>query len=79
VLIDRLVRCPAGQGYGRFVLGLLCTHAGRRAEAKAYLRAFVDRTAQAQPTMAIALEGELRRACELLARIESEPSDEPSR
>jgi hypothetical protein len=58
---------------------MLCLHAGRAAEAKAYLRAFVDRTAHAQPTMAIALEGELRRACELLARLESETSDDSSR
>lgn len=61
-LIDRLAGCPAGQGYGRFVLGHLAYHAQRFEDARRYLEAFVKRTRQGRRSMAIALEGEMRLA-----------------
>jgi tetratricopeptide (TPR) repeat protein len=61
-----LARCaqaaPCGQGYGRFVLGRLCSYAGRRDEAIRYLQAFVRRTHRGRPALGIALEGELAEA-----------------
>jgi tetratricopeptide (TPR) repeat protein len=70
-LIDRLAACPAGQGYGRFVLGQLAYQKKRYAEARRYLEAFVDRTTSSHRPMQIALAGELAKARALLADIES--------
>lgn len=67
--IEVLERCPAGQGYGRFVLGQLSFFAGRTAQARAYLEAFVRRTRGGHRAMAIALEGELRWAEQTLAQL----------
>ena len=61
-LINRLASVPAGQGYGRFVLGLLSFYAGRHAAARRYLEAFVARTIEAPSPMSVALSGELDRA-----------------
>ncbi len=58
-LIEHLAQVPAGQGYGRFVLGQLSYFSGRRSDAKDYLEAFVERTEQGRPALAIALDGEL--------------------
>ncbi len=60
--IRRLAACPAGQGYGRFVLGQLAYESARFDDAKRYLEAFVDRTARAHRPLKIALDGELRMA-----------------
>jgi tetratricopeptide (TPR) repeat protein len=68
-IIDRLARCPAGQGYGRLVLGLLAQHAERWDDARSYLESFVARAERGQPTAAIALEGEIALARRRLARI----------
>jgi len=68
-LIDQLESCPAGQGYGRFVLGQLAYHHQRWDDAEAYLEAFVTRTASGHQAMAIALDGELRLARETLSAI----------
>lgn len=65
-LIDRLARCPAGQGYGRFVLGQLAFESARFGEARAYLEAFVERTTGGRRATAIALSGELAMARETL-------------
>ena len=70
-LIDRLDACPAGQGYGRFVLGQLAFESKRYGDARAYLRAFVERTTAARTPMRIALAGELAKARDLLRRIEA--------
>jgi tetratricopeptide (TPR) repeat protein len=61
-LISKLASVPAGQGYGRFVLGLLSYYAGRYDAARRYLEAFVARTVEARAPMSIALGGEVARA-----------------
>jgi hypothetical protein len=61
-VISGLEEAPCGQGYGRFVLGLLCWYAERPQDAQRYLRAFVARTRAGRPALAIALEGELALA-----------------
>lgn len=68
-LIERLSEAPAGQGYGRFVLGQMAFYDRRLAEAKRYLEAFVRRTTSGRVALAIALDGEIAVARELLARI----------
>lgn len=70
-LIDRLAACPAGQGYGRFVLGQLAFQSKRYDEARRYLRAFVERTTAGRTPMRIALSGELAKARDLLQRIDA--------
>ena len=41
-VMRKLDACPAGQGYGRFVLGQLAVQADRLDEARRYLEAFVQ-------------------------------------
>lgn len=65
-LMQRLDGCPAGQGYGRFVLGLLAHHSGQHDQARTYLDAFVRRSAEGRPITALALRGELELARSLL-------------
>lgn len=67
---ERLEAVPAGQGYGRFVLGQLAYHIGSHAEARRHLRAFVERTASGSAAMAIALDAELSIAKRTLSAIE---------
>lgn len=69
-LIDRLEEAPCGQGYGRFVLGLLCVHAGRIDQAQRYLKAFVNRTRAGRPAMALSLAGEVQLAEEQLLALQ---------
>ncbi len=69
--IDALAEAPCGQGYGRFVLGHLAYAAGEWNAARRYLEAFVRRTTQARPALAIALEGELTMAKSTLAKMAS--------
>lgn len=76
-LIEQLEACPAGQGYGRFVLGQLAFHARRWRDAQAYLEAFVSRTEAGHRPMAIALEGELQVARQTLATIAERQRAEP--
>lgn len=61
-IIEQLEEAPCGQGYGRFVLGMLCHLAGRRRDAERHLRAFVTRTRAGRPALAISLAGELQLA-----------------
>jgi tetratricopeptide (TPR) repeat protein len=68
-IIDRLDEAPCGQGYGRFVLGLLCAHAGRVRDAERHLRSFVDRTRSGRAAVAIALAAELASAEQRLASL----------
>jgi tetratricopeptide (TPR) repeat protein len=69
-IIDQLEAAPCGSGYGRFVLGKLCSHApGRRADAIRYLEAFVRRTSGGREALAIALAGELEEARRALAEM----------
>ncbi|WP_272419986.1 tetratricopeptide repeat protein [Polyangium jinanense] len=68
-LIDRLLVAPAGNGYGRFVLGFLALHAGRPDDARRWLEAFVDRTMSGRRAAAVALRGEVEVARQALARL----------
>lgn len=68
-LLRRLREVPAGQGYGRFVLGHMAFHARRFREARTHLEAFVARSTTGRPAMTIALEGEVRLARQVLARM----------
>lgn len=70
-IIDELAGASCGQGYGRFVLGLLCARAGRRDEAIEHLVAFVRRTTSEKPRLSIALERELSVARQELAKLRS--------
>ena len=66
-VIERLASVPAGQGYGKFILGLLSHVHGNRRDARAYLQAFVERTEAGRPVTTIALDAELTRARRVLA------------
>lgn len=69
-MIARLTESPCGQGYGRFVLGMLCSYAGHRANAKRYLQNFLSRTRAGPAALAIALAGELALAEERLRELD---------
>ncbi len=68
-LIDRLSEVPAGQGYGRFVLGQMAYFDRRWGEAKKYLEAFVQRSTSGRVAVAIALGGEIEAARRTLASL----------
>ena len=68
-LIDRLAKCPAGQGYGRFVLGQLSFQRERLNDARSYLEAFIARTQSGRRATRIALSAELELAEQTLASI----------
>ena len=68
-LIARLAAVPAGQGYGRFVLGHLAHHDQRWDEAKRYLEAFVARSEGGRAALALALAGEIALAKRTLASL----------
>jgi tetratricopeptide (TPR) repeat protein len=70
-LIDRLAEVPAGQGYGRFVLGQLAYRAQRWDEARQYLTAFVKRSEGGRAAVALALAGEIALARKTLAGLEA--------
>lgn len=69
LLIDRLAEVPAGQGYGRFVLGQMAFYDRRFDEARRYLEAFVRRSSTGRAALAIALDGEISVAKRTLASI----------
>lgn len=58
-IVEQLEQAPCGQGYGRFVLGMLCVHAGRPADARRYLHTFVERTRRGRKATALSLAGEI--------------------
>ncbi|MEO7327747.1 MAG: hypothetical protein ABI193_04170, partial [Minicystis sp.] len=70
-LIDRLAQVPAGQGYGRFILGQLAYYDRRTQEARGWLEAFVRRSTGGRAALAIALEGEVAVARRTLASLGS--------
>ncbi|MFZ5891734.1 MAG: tetratricopeptide repeat protein [Myxococcota bacterium] len=65
-LREALADAPCGQGYGQFVLGELAFVQGDYTAAHRYLSAFVNRTTTGRVALAVALEGEVRRARRLL-------------
>jgi tetratricopeptide (TPR) repeat protein len=65
-LREALSDAPCGQGYGQFVLGELAFVQGDYAAAHRYLSAFVNRTTTGRVALAVALDGEIRRARRLL-------------
>jgi tetratricopeptide (TPR) repeat protein len=65
-LREALADAPCGQGYGQFVLGELAFAEGDFDEASRYLSAFVNRTTSGRVALAVALDGEIRRAQRLL-------------
>ncbi len=67
--LEDLSAAPCGQGYGRFVLGMLCLALGERAAAKKYLDSFVRRSTEQRPILATSLAAELSLARQQLARI----------
>lgn len=69
-VIQRLAGVPSGQGYGRFVLGLLSFYRGRTRDARRYLESFVQRTEVGRPASTIALAGELALARRTLLQID---------
>lgn len=73
-LCRRLAAVPAGQGYGRFVLGMLSYHRKRWADARLHLSAFVERTEGGRLATAIALHGELALARRILGRLPRDPA-----
>lgn len=68
-VIDQLAEAPCGQGYGRFLLGHLAYAASAWGPARRYLTAFVKRTSESRPVLALALAGELRMAKATLAKM----------
>lgn len=68
-LIDRLSEVPAGQGYGRFVLGQLAFYDKQWDEARRHLEAFVRRSTSGRAAIAIALDGEIARARQTLSAL----------
>jgi tetratricopeptide (TPR) repeat protein len=67
--IDELAAAPCGQGYGRFVLGHLAYAAGAWPAARRYLEAFVRRSESSRPSLATALDAELKMARATLAKM----------
>jgi tetratricopeptide (TPR) repeat protein len=76
-LYEKLVDVPCGRGYGRFVLGELAYHLGEREACRECLEEFIERTASGRVALAVALDGELRRARELLLRLDAAGTDPP--
>jgi tetratricopeptide (TPR) repeat protein len=73
-IITELEGAPCGQGYGRFILGRLCTFAGKPREAQRYLESFVRRTRGSRPALSFALEGELADAEQTLIDLRRSPT-----
>jgi tetratricopeptide (TPR) repeat protein len=67
--IDRLAACPAGQGYGRFVLGQLAYENERFDDARRYLEAFVARAGMSRRPLEVALAAEVEMARRTLERM----------
>lgn len=66
---ERLAEAPCGQGYGQFVLGELAYRMRDHDAAREYLQRFVTRSTSGRVALAVALEGEVRRAEEILEAI----------
>jgi tetratricopeptide (TPR) repeat protein len=71
-LRERLADAACGQGYGQFVLGELAYALGDYPAAKDYLQGFVKRTMAGRVALAVALQGEVERARQLLGQIRAQ-------
>ena len=60
-IVSELECARCGEGFGRYVLGLLHAAQGSRARATKHLKAFVKRNAE-DPMRSITLAAEIRRA-----------------
>lgn len=69
VAYQRLANDPAGEGYGRFVLGELAFARGDRQRARVHLESFLSRARRARPAARAALAPEIARAEATLGRI----------
>jgi tetratricopeptide (TPR) repeat protein len=68
-VFEHLRAVPAGQGYGRFVLGQLAYFDRRPDEARHYLEAFIARSTSGREAVAISLRPEVAKAQETLASL----------
>lgn len=68
-IMSRLAGVPAGQGYGRFILGQMAFYARRWADARAHLEAFVARSTGGRAALSISLASEIALARDTLARL----------
>jgi tetratricopeptide (TPR) repeat protein len=71
VIFRRLSQSASGEGYGRFVLGMLAFHMKRWAQARTLLELFVERTVAGRPALGLSLAGEIALARSTLARMSS--------
>ena len=68
---DDLAKAKCGEGYGRYVQGMLAFHLGDHSGASPHLKAFLRRNAQLDTAKELTLREELRRARLALASFES--------
>jgi tetratricopeptide (TPR) repeat protein len=71
-VLEDLETAPCGEGYGRYIAGLLRESLGDHAQARRHLRAFVRRNRH-DATRAVTLATELRRAVKALRRLRPAP------
>lgn len=64
-----LANDPAGEGYGRFVLGEIAFARGNRERARVHLEAFLSRARRSRPAARAALAPEIAKAEATLGRI----------
>lgn len=69
VAYHELANDPAGEGYGRFVLGEIAFARGNRERARVHLESFLSRARRARPAARAALALEIARAEATLGRI----------
>ena len=72
-LTQELAAARCGEGYGRYVLGLLAASRGDRREARRYLREFIRRNV-GDPLREATLAGEIARARRTLRATRAHPS-----
>lgn len=70
-ILSDLRSSPSREGYGEYLLGSIAAAIGDERGAIVYLRAFLHRNASADPTKALTLREELRRARSVVARFDA--------
>jgi tetratricopeptide (TPR) repeat protein len=76
-VVDELECARCGEGFGRYVLGLLYAAKGERARATRHLKQFVKRNAE-DPLRSITLASEIRRARRTLRELRGAKPPAPS-